>query len=645
MHRSLRLESLSLLPISVRRFASPAANGSIPDLERLIALLDDTDGEEKRISCLPVFYANLDPAGIPEGNDLVTVEVTGAKMALGALRGITEFKPSVVADLWPRLWAWILFFHAYREYLPPALAKPDIRLEFLGLFYYLGRDLDTKTLIRRTPGILSLVVDAWVFVVHSGTAVDTVEFLDLCSAMESVNADNDANQGQIVDSAGGSAALASLIVKSINIFVSAQGQQQHMSDGEKNRHLGMFASLLGFVRDIASGDNVESTQRDRLLWPALVSAGLARALTTAAACLMDETLPPHLYPPQALTFCFQILHGLLSWHRAMEESLTSGLLPLVVRCATFPTGRFDIVPASLLDILSISLPASTIYYTVLAELQVRLPAFDDMVVDPSLTNAMFSDSWRTFIALARRRIALKMELDSKDHVSCKACDNMEVTSPDSFFHISCAVPIVGIRITALWIAKGLIGDLAIVSGVTPSGFPNSVQDNLAAKNRSFMRLLLHKDIMNLRYRESPRLQDPTRISYLRETAQTNPSNLFVTVMDYTDGYSRMHPATGTPKMYIDGLDGPRTEDKDGDIYWNECIPRAARSRGRMELHLMIFQDGPMQWPRRLMFPQRSERPSFHDGLAKILKEPADTFDTAEKIQRLLEANENGVKIH
>ncbi|KAJ6569095.1 hypothetical protein B0H19DRAFT_1232080 [Mycena capillaripes] len=621
MHPSLRLESLSLLPISVRRFASPAANGSIPDLERLIALLDDTDGEEKRIFCLPVFYANLDPAGIPEGNDLVTVEVTRAKMAFGALRGITEFKPSVVADLWPRLWAWILFFHAYRECLPSALTKSDIRLDFLGLFYYLGRDLDTKTSIRRTPGILSLVVEAWVFVVDSGTAVDTVEFLDLCSAMESVNADIDANLAQIVDSAGGSAALASLIVKSINIFVSAQGQQQHMSDGEKNRHLGMFASLLGFVRDVASSDNVESTQRDRLLWPVLVSAGLTRALTTAAACLVDETLPPHLYPPRALTFCFQILHGLLSWHRAMQESLTSGLLPLVVRCATFLTGRFDIEPASLLDILSISLPASTIYYTVLAELQVRLPAVDEMVVDPGLTNAVFSDSWRTFIALAR-------------HV---------VLSGRRW--ISCAAPIVGIRITALWIAKGLIGDLAIVSGVTPSGFPNSVQDNLEAKNRSFMRALLHKDIMNLRYRESPRLQVPTRISYLREIAQTNPSNLFVTVMDYTDGYSRMYPATGIPKMYIDGLDGPRTDDKDGDIYWNECISRAARSRGRMELHLMIVRDGPMQWPRRLMFPQRSEHPSFHDGLAKILKEPADTFDTAEKIQQVLEANENGVKIH
>ncbi|KAF7334548.1 MYND-type domain-containing protein [Mycena venus] len=586
MHRSLRLESLSLLPISVRRFASPAASGSIPDLERLIALLDDTDDEEKRISCLPVFYANLDPVGIPEGNDLATVEVTRAKMAFGALRGITEFKPSVVADLWPRLWAWILFFHAYRECLPSALTKPDIRLEFLGLFYYLGRDLDTKTSIRRTPGILSLVVDAWVFMVDSGTALDTVEFLDLCSAMDSVNADNEANLAQIVDSAGGSAALASLIVKSINIFISAQGQQQHMSDREKNRHLSMFASVLGFVRDVASSDNVESTQRDRLLWPVLVSAGLTRALTTAAARLVDETLPPHLYPPRALTFCFQILHGLLGWHRAMQESLASGLLPLVVRCATFQTGLFNIEPASLLDILSISLPASTIYYTVLAELQ---------------------------CGVIRKKV---------DFMRCSHCR----------YSYYCSVDCQRID----WRS----GHRERCHSIRISKF----KDNLEAKNRSFMRALLHKDIMNLRYCESPCLQDPTRIAYLRET-QTNPSNLLVTVMDYTDGYSRIYPATGTPKMYIDGLDGPRTEDKDGDIYWNECISRAARSRGRMELHLMVVQDGPMQWPRRLMFPQRSECPSFHDGLAKILKEAGNTFETTKKIQQLLEADESGVKIH
>ncbi|KAJ7832984.1 hypothetical protein B0H13DRAFT_2370646 [Mycena leptocephala] len=64
MHPSLRLDNLAQLPISIRRFASEAANGSLDHLKRLLDLMErgKTSGE-KSLLCLPVFYANLDPAG------------------------------------------------------------------------------------------------------------------------------------------------------------------------------------------------------------------------------------------------------------------------------------------------------------------------------------------------------------------------------------------------------------------------------------------------------------------------------------------------------------------------------------------------------------------------------------------------------
>ncbi|KAJ7624245.1 hypothetical protein DFH06DRAFT_1142485 [Mycena polygramma] len=86
---------------------SSAAKGSVEHLSRLIQVLNPIKNPETWISCLPIFYANLDPAGIPIGEEPTSPELSRAVFALGALRRIKLSRALAGADLWPRIWQWI----------------------------------------------------------------------------------------------------------------------------------------------------------------------------------------------------------------------------------------------------------------------------------------------------------------------------------------------------------------------------------------------------------------------------------------------------------------------------------------------------------------------------------------------------------
>ncbi|KAF7371457.1 hypothetical protein MSAN_00782700 [Mycena sanguinolenta] len=96
MHRSLRLDTLSLLPISIRRFAIPAANGSVDDLDHLLDLVEDDAA--RYTQCLPVLYANLDPNRIPDEEHLNTDAVICANFALDTLAEKLDHMPKFT---WP----------------------------------------------------------------------------------------------------------------------------------------------------------------------------------------------------------------------------------------------------------------------------------------------------------------------------------------------------------------------------------------------------------------------------------------------------------------------------------------------------------------------------------------------------------------
>ncbi|KAF7371451.1 MYND-type domain-containing protein [Mycena sanguinolenta] len=319
----------------------------------------------------------------------------------------------------------------------------------------------------------------------------------------------------------------------------------------------------------------------------------------------------------------------------MLESLRAGLLPLIVRTASMPKENTEGVDA-LQTLLDHILPGSTVSYTVVAELKVQLPAVDS-IIGPEFQNSRYASSWESFVSLARRRIDLMDEMDTKASVVFKACDNMDCDTmgpKTNFKRCSNCREAYYCSVDCQKIDWGSGGHRKRCHSIRT----HSLKNDLDAKNRAFMRRLLRADLVERRYEEALSLHDPGCLFFLRDTMRRDPSDILVTVLDYS--------ANGYPRLHIEGLAQLRADDERGAVYWEEHIARAARSRGRMELHLMLVRDGPgsdrvHRRKRWLMFPQRSEHPSFHHALLQIFRHREETDET-ETVAQLMNS---AVKLH
>lgn len=96
-------------------------------------------------------------------------------------------------------------------------------------------------------------------------------------------------------------------------------------------------------------------------------------------------------------------------------------------------------------------------------------------------------------------------------------------------------------------------------------------------------------------------------------------------------------------MWIADAYWEREENTEQQSRWDRQITRVGRSSGRMELHVMLVQDG--SGARRFIFPQRSDERSFHSGLlVEVLAHPEEC-DGSKAIQELLAASEGVFKVH
>ncbi|KAJ6605183.1 hypothetical protein DFH09DRAFT_1299924 [Mycena vulgaris] len=155
MHDDLRLRNLSELPISTRRFATAAANGSWRDLRLLI---ERTGSSLRPRHVFPIFFANLDPADIPSVDQLDLESPTYSPpcipLIIISMQAMTRTRREILnnfpmtemcADLWPRAWAWINFLHTYQEALPDLRRFPESDLYALYLSTILDLQADPGT--------------------------------------------------------------------------------------------------------------------------------------------------------------------------------------------------------------------------------------------------------------------------------------------------------------------------------------------------------------------------------------------------------------------------------------------------------------------------------------------------------------------
>ncbi|KAK6983804.1 hypothetical protein R3P38DRAFT_3459239 [Favolaschia claudopus] len=158
--------------------------------------------------------------------------------------------------------------------------------------------------------------------------------------------------------------------------------------------------------------------------------------------------------------------------------------------------------------------------------------------------------------------------------------------------------------------------------------------DLTPRNLSFMRKLLHHDINA----ENSVLKLPTSSHYnFQALALESAVNPLVTVVDYRKGH---------PSAYITDANSARAGDLHNQINWDDHIARAARSGGRIELHLIRAQHGYSDGSERLlMMPQYSESPAIHQGLLDILRRDDGIANWEAEVKELFSRCEGILKVH
>ncbi|KAJ7155225.1 hypothetical protein C8R46DRAFT_437834 [Mycena filopes] len=597
-----------------QRFATPAAHGSIPDLRRLMHHLYDAEDPAKYRKCLPIFYLCLDPAGIPTEDDLTADTVTGALEALTVLHQITDWKKIVPwPELWPRIWAWLVFFHTYHESLPPAFALLD---RFFVFLRFIAVE-EIWPMLGSTTGFGMLFVDAWVFHLDGKAgAYPPLHFYKFSLALHQLRGMTPTTFTEIVEGANGLNGLASLVVRSIRHFLPTQPLPLLPSASL------FFGHIVDFL-----GACLELTEA-KPLFSALVAAGAAKSLTSAA-CLITNS--PALQESRSnLNVCFRVLQYLLATPHAIRKSLAAGLLGALIRTAATP-----LPPAStgsnwdVLVLIARMLPAFTVYSTVLTELERQLHALEETA---ELKESDFYDDWKSFVALARERITFMNELNSSKVRPLKACDNLECGVIRERANFRCCSWCKRVYYCSRDCQRKDWNNGAHRKSCT-SHQPSWADTELSPRNYAFICALLQRDLAEHHYTEPRPIHDHSRFTYLRQKVQAFPTRPLLTYFNYT----------ARPTMLITDASAGKREDKAGQIPWDECIQRAMRGAGRVEMHLVIIVCG--RDFKRILLMQRSQGPSFHAGLlALLLKEP-DGFDAVEAIRELRMADEGTVKIY
>ncbi|KAJ7058348.1 hypothetical protein C8F01DRAFT_1147945 [Mycena amicta] len=172
MHPLLNTHSLSCLPSAARRQAVKAVSGCSLSWDELSPKLEKLD-EPALQKYLPVIYANLDPARIPDDSIIDTPfafreGIPAVKTAYSSLRLLLKLEriPSgVAADLWPRAWAWMEFIEAYAApvaaQLEDGTSEAQVLTSLLFILSFFGARYDAEQLVKSSPGVHTLIARCW----------------------------------------------------------------------------------------------------------------------------------------------------------------------------------------------------------------------------------------------------------------------------------------------------------------------------------------------------------------------------------------------------------------------------------------------------------------------------------------------------
>ncbi|KAJ7197971.1 hypothetical protein GGX14DRAFT_402292 [Mycena pura] len=582
------------------KIANAAAQGSLENLRRLRTTLLNASQIDAKL-CIPIFYANLDPKGIPSTDELdaatrddtVVSGLSRAFISLLALKNYENLPPNILPALWPRSWAWIQCLDRYHWLLPACDTADEInnRLDYFWVLDRFYSAEETGAAVDQTPGVWATMLD------HIRICGDFSGMRQLAymlrgrekpdyQAAPVVKLHHIAHLEELIEGAGGSwDEFAALVVEHI-ILTSSHAES-----------LGFLAVILIVLQD--------AQFRRILCGPRVfVSAGILNALMNAVCAVNSRG---HHEFCTLLDIAFHLVGmWMVSDMSIMIAALEAGLLRAIVSCSA-DYSRMDKVHGMLQQ-----LPETTIHYYVLRAMRNGMKEVEDIVTGAEFVASPMWDDWKKLADLVSERGAIQNRCDFGIHALLRACDNV-VLDLLSFSVVPSArkTPSDGVlgacgTIIAQRHANARIGMLADIvkiaaHSVIAKAYYDTYTVRLPTRAQNFIRTLLHTDYL---------AQKHTILLLQVEFLAAHPNQPFYVGFDYTDGRAVI-------RVYaLEDSGGPWGVPRDRCN--NEHLMRAERGGGRMVLHRVFLSTGEANYMRWV--PLRTTSSALETGVRRLARE-------------------------
>ncbi|KAF8214622.1 hypothetical protein K438DRAFT_1926990 [Mycena galopus ATCC 62051] len=348
---------------------------------------------------LAEFYADLDPAGVPTVEEIESgrgdAKVTRGFLALLRLtdQHLKVLSPDVYPAFWPRVWAWFQFVDTYSDCFPDLeFLHPDHR--YTPLFTIVSamlNDARTAAMIESTPGVRYVLARGW-----AGILERPASFLEVHTQISHIirihfKVHNPQNHAEIVDGVGGISDLAQVLVKHIDICPPPP--PQFMSA----KTMDLAVQAIQLMNDMAR------------VTPGLNDALVSHAVVTALVWIL-RGVDFKVVTKKDVTICLGTLMRFLTDYpdvRLVVEALDVALLACIARSLD---RNFELVR----DVLTNFLPAYTLYYSVLAQIQrhnADLHSYLYPLDAPGAVPSPLRAAWSAFADLVTERLRIKTSFD------------------------------------------------------------------------------------------------------------------------------------------------------------------------------------------------------------------------------------------